>query len=644
MASGEVEVTGTEGYHLSGCAPPRATEKHSETLNVDEFEDLILAAIKKVQNIGKRADFESVPVYLEKHHGLARTATFQQLESMIANNKISNINYRGKPSLRLLKDSGLSEKERKLSNDEERLSECREELQEMASRHCSSSKETSNEGNDEEIGNSESEASTSSGESADGSEDEYEECTVEPIIKHKVLTEKKIKKIDEIQLVRRLELIEKKVNEFEGRLNSKRNENENEKPEMNDKEKLTDLQNRMTMLEKENRILQDENFGLRLENLELRSMFTDGLNAKQDKDTASIQLSQFHSNSDFNLKEKSKRKVELTGNSLQSRLQPDENVWTFPKTSAKIQKPVSKSFLTKNRYSMLNNLEEESEKTRDSKTFNFGEKKESKKSNFQEKTVPRVISSRNAIITVDDDKEQVHGLEKVDRTMEPGDFSYADSVRIQEWSKPTNSITRSQTDNTRSSGATEREFSAVRPQFHRGRDNPPFRSEGRKPRICITGDSMIKRIRRQDMNREISGVNLYLKSFPGATVDHMRHYIEPTISTNPDGIILHCGTNNLRNEEPVDIANKIIDLAMTSKRRVRDVAISSLVIRSDSEELDAKRQKVNAILERALRDLPLHFINHDNIEEKHLDKWGLHLNFSGTNMMAGNFIDFLNET
>ena len=130
------------------------------------------------------------------------------------------------------------------------------------------------------------------------------------------------------------------MNEFDGRLNSKRNENENEKPEMNDKEKLTDLQNRMTMLEKENRILQDENFGLRLENLELRSMFTDGLNAKQDKDTASIQLSQFHSNSDFNLKEKSKRKVEFTGNSLQSRLQPDENVWTFPKTSAKIQKPV----------------------------------------------------------------------------------------------------------------------------------------------------------------------------------------------------------------------------------------------------------------------------------------------------------------
>ena len=138
---------------------------------------------------------------------------------------------------------------------------------------------------------------------------------------------------------------------------------------------------------------------------------------------------------------------------------------------------------------------------------------------------------------------------------------------------------------------------------------------------------MIKRIRRQDMNREISSVNLYLKSFPRATVNHMKHYIEPTISTNPDGIILHCETNSLRSEEPVDIANKIIDLAMTAKRKVGDVALSSLVIRSDSEELEAKRQEVNTILERALRDLPLHFINHENIVGKHLDKWGLHLNF-----------------
>ena len=111
---------------------------------------------------------------------------------------------------------------------------------------------------------------------------------------------------------------------------------------MYDKEKPTDLQNRMIMLEKENRILHDENFGLRLKNLELRSMFTDGLNAKQDKNTASFQLSQLHSISEFSLKEKSNRKVGFTRNQLQSGLQPDGNVWTIPKTSAKLKNQCQK--------------------------------------------------------------------------------------------------------------------------------------------------------------------------------------------------------------------------------------------------------------------------------------------------------------
>ena len=74
-------------------------------------------------------------------------------------------------------------------------------------------------------------------------------------------------------------------------------------------------------------ILQDENFGLRLENLELRS-----------------------------LKEENERKVDT----MKARSQHDGKFWAFPKTHAKIQRPESKSFLTKNHYSMLNTFKEES--------------------------------------------------------------------------------------------------------------------------------------------------------------------------------------------------------------------------------------------------------------------------------------------
>ena len=168
MATGGVGATEAESYHFSGTAPQRTTEKDWQIL---EIEELITAAIKKIQDGGKRADFENVPLHVEKQHGLARAVTFQNLENMIANNKISSINYRGKPSLRIPKSTEPCEKERKISNDEERLSECREELQEMASRHCSSSMENPNEGSDWANSGSKSESSSneSEGESEDAS-------------------------------------------------------------------------------------------------------------------------------------------------------------------------------------------------------------------------------------------------------------------------------------------------------------------------------------------------------------------------------------------------------------------------------------------------------------------------------------------
>ena len=36
-------------------------------------------------------------------------------------------------------------------------------------------------------------------------------------------------------------------------------------------------------------------------------------------------------------------------------------------------------------------------------------------------------------------------------------------------------------------------------------------------------------------------------------------------------------------------------------------------------------------------------IENDNINERHLDRWGLHLNTAGTAILTGNFIQFLSD-
>ena len=164
----------------------------------------------------------------------------------------------------------------------------------------------------------------------------------------------------------------------------------------------------------------------------------------------------------------------------------------------------------------------------------------------------------------------------------------------------------------------------------------------RKPVFSILGDSMVKKIRRQDINAEVSHAKTSIKTFPGATIDQMKSYIKPAIDEKPDGIIILCGTNNLRSESPEETANKLIDLATETKKKLRDVAVSSIIKRTDSHELEMKRRKVNDLVKVGLSRSNISFIEHDNIESRHLDKWGLQLNFQGNNVLTGNLINFLN--
>ena len=43
----------------------------------------------------------------------------------------------------------------------------------------------------------------------------------------------------------------------------------------------------------------------------------------------------------------------------------------------------------------------------------------------------------------------------------------------------------------------------------------------------------------------------------------MRSYIQPTLENSPERICLHIGTNDLKNKEPRDVADAIVDLART---------------------------------------------------------------------------------
>ena len=103
-----------------------------------------------------------------------------------------------------------------------------------------------------------------------------------------------------------------------------------------------------------------------------------------------------------------------------------------------------------------------------------------------------------------------------------------------------------------------------------------------RKKTLIVGDSIIKNIEGWRLNKRMKS-SVAVKSIPGATTKGMKHHIKGCLQNNsPDSIILHVGTNNLKNKESVeDIANDITDNAIFIRNEESNVFVSGLTVRND---------------------------------------------------------------
>ena len=110
--------------------------------------------------------------------------------------------------------------------------------------------------------------------------------------------------------------------------------------------------------------------------------------------------------------------------------------------------------------------------------------------------------------------------------------------------------------------------------------------------IVLLGDSMVKNVQGWNVGKEIKQ-RFVVKSFSGAKVDDMYHYVKPTMQNAPAEIAIHCGTNDLRIKEPKAIAESLINLAKVVQTESTKVSISELIIRADTD-LNANTPVKNA--------------------------------------------------
>ena len=110
-------------------------------------------------------------------------------------------------------------------------------------------------------------------------------------------------------------------------------------------------------------------------------------------------------------------------------------------------------------------------------------------------------------------------------------------------------------------------------------------------RSRVNGASMLKKLKRREINAELQscGITTHVKTFPGATAEDMKFYMQPALKSKPETVIVHCGTNILRSEEPHVVARKIIDVAVQAKSHVPEDTLSTLIKGADSQEFYAKR-------------------------------------------------------
>ena len=69
----------------------------------------------------------------------------------------------------------------------------------------------------------------------------------------------------------------------------------------------------------------------------------------------------------------------------------------------------------------------------------------------------------------------------------------------------------------------------------------------KKRSIVILGDSLVKDVKQYKLRKGLNNKErIFIKNFSGATVEDMKNYIIPSKKYDNDLVILHVGTNDLR--------------------------------------------------------------------------------------------------
>lgn len=165
----------------------------------------------------------------------------------------------------------------------------------------------------------------------------------------------------------------------------------------------------------------------------------------------------------------------------------------------------------------------------------------------------------------------------------------------------------------------------------------------KKKVTVIVGDSILKNI--QGWSLSDSNNHVVVKPFPGATITDMEDFIKPIIRKEPEDMILHIGTNDVKKLTPRCLAEGITNLAIQIQQESPNtgITISGILPRNDNLHLEGKINETNRSMEAICKQHKWNFVNCKTIDKTCLNSRGLHLNRKGSSVLTNFYSELISN-
>ena len=163
--------------------------------------------------------------------------------------------------------------------------------------------------------------------------------------------------------------------------------------------------------------------------------------------------------------------------------------------------------------------------------------------------------------------------------------------------------------------------------------------KGDRKKVIILGDSLLNGINEKGLSKRH---DVKIVNKPGATSERLLlEDLDNLIKYQPEGVIIHAGTNDLTNGiNMLNNAKKIVKELTTKLPKVK-IAFSGLIARKDKKNLDKNVTETNKRLKNYCRQKDIGYIDNSIITDDSLGIKKLHLNRKGSSFFAKNLLKYL---